>query len=703
MRQLFLDRGALAIREVCQPVLDDYSVLVSVSYSFMSSGSGLAKIISSRQHSILNKIPSKVKKIAELIAGKGLNYTSLIIKDRLAGRVFNLGHSCSGVVIAVGAKVRTFRAGDFVACAGTDFASHADIVCVSQHSLVKINQAEFVKAASLAGIGAIALHSVERAGLQLGQTVAVFGLELMGQLTIKLCQMTGCKVLGIDNDANLLQKAQEIGIKTVYDISQDNVAQIIDVMTGYEGIDCVIITPDFMAGRQLTDIIGIVKKNGKIVLASNSEVALPIEIACRKELNLVFVDSDNTGLHSPELKTPSYEQKAMAIFVDLLTSGRLDLSCFTQNQYALGELSNALDQVQQKNILGAVIDYQNYEKLKNNLKLWQKEPTEVGFVPARRQQDKLKLGVMGASRYTKINLMPMLAASSEQLVINTIIDNDLSRALSLANHYKCAQVLAGSLASFVNDDSNVIFVSKDTDIDLDTVLSLLQQNKAVFIERAFVDTLEKLEKLESFLGQHPQAILCVGYMYRYASFMQKIKAQLDKRSAPFMLQYQVNLGAISQEQRFVGAWRFGGVMAKAAYILDLFYFLAGSKPVSVSVESIRTMGENSFSTDNFTANVSFADGSLCAILFTTLGNTEAGSERLELFFDAKSIVMTDYKNLTGYGVAPYFDEKDREPDLGLQSMWLEFLQQARANKNILKHEDILVSAKLALTIDQMVY
>ena len=73
MKQLFLDQGALAIRDVCQPVLDEHSVLVCVSYSFMSSGPALAKIISQRQPSILNKIPSKVKKNTELISGKNLN------------------------------------------------------------------------------------------------------------------------------------------------------------------------------------------------------------------------------------------------------------------------------------------------------------------------------------------------------------------------------------------------------------------------------------------------------------------------------------------------------------------------------------------------------------------------------------------------------------------------------------------------------
>lgn len=702
MRQLFLDRGALAIKEVCQPVLDDYSVLVSVSYSFMSSGTGLAKIISNRQHSILNKIPSKVKKIAELISGKGLNYTSLIIKDRLAGRVFNLGHSCSGVVIAIGAKVHAFRVGDFVACAGTDFANHADIVCVPQHLVVRITKEEHVKAASLTGIGTIALHSVERAGLQLGQTVAVFGLELVGQLTVKLCQITGCNVIGIDSDPNLLKKAQAAGIKSVYDIGQDNIVQIIDVMTDYAGIDCAIITPDFVLNRQLLDIVSIVKKNGRIVITSNNEIDLPVEVACRKEIDLAFATPYGPGLYSAETKTQSHEQKSMAIFVDLVSSNRLDVSDFMKNEYNLPELSKALDQVQQKHTLGVVIDYKNYEKLKNNFNLLSEKQSEPSFIPARLHGDKLKIGIMGASRATRLNIMPILA-QSENTVINTIVDSDVSRSITFAKVYKADNVLAGNLSLFQNDNSDVVFVSKDAETDVESVIALLQQNKAVFVERPFIDTSEKLEKLEKYLQQNPQALLCVGYTYRHSAFIQKIKNQLDKRTAPFVLNYRVNLGAISQEQRFVGVWRFGGVMAQAAYILDLFYFLAGSKPLSVSVESIRTAGENSFSNDNFSATVSFADGSLCSLVFTTLGSIEMGKERLEVFFDSKSIVMTDYKNLTGYGVAPYFDEKDREPDFGLNNMLLDFLGSARNNANIFRIDDLLVSARLALTVDKMVY
>ena len=699
MRQLFLEEGILAIKEVCQPSLDDHSVLVSVSYSFMSSGSGLAKLINDRQRSILNSLPNKVKKIAELISSRGLNYTTLMLKDRLAGRVFSLGHSCSGIVIAVGSKVKSFRVGDLVACAGTDFANHADIVCVPEKLVVGIKRESDLKAASLTGVGAIALHTVERAKLKLGQNVAIFGLEAIGLLAAKLCAAAGCQVIGIDRHPELLRQAQQAGLNGVYNLSQDNVAQIIDVLTNYTGIDCVIITPDFELKNQLQDVINIVKHKGRIVITNNNQLDLPTEAACRKAIELDFVTPYGPGLYHHEEQGASTEQKTMGTFVNLISTSKLDLRCFTEHEYSLTNLNAGLDLIGAKQLLGLVIDYQNVPDVSQTNPI--KSAPSALFTPAKLDQH-LKIGLMGASRNTRLNIMPVLS-QIEDATINTVIDPDISRSMTASRVYRGAKALAGSLSAFHTDDSNVIFISESCEIDLNDIITLLKQNKAVFVERPFIDSLENLAKLEEFLKQHPGAQLCIGYTRRYAHFIQKIKPLLDSRSTPFMLQYRVNTGAISKEQRFADAWRFGGVMSYASHILDLFYFLAGSKPISVSTEVMRTAGESSATTDNFVTTVSFSDGSVCNLLFTTLGNSEIGKERLELFFDSKTIIMTDWRNLTGFGVAPYFDENDQEPDLGNAVVIQEFFHRLRQNQPTLPVDELLISAKLALTVDQMVY
>ena len=106
MRQVFLEKGILAVKEVCQPELDDYSILVSVSYSYMTTGLGLSKAIESQKYNFFNNLPSKVSKLFELLKVQGINYTKAAIKDKINGMVVSLGHSCSGIVIGVGKKVK---------------------------------------------------------------------------------------------------------------------------------------------------------------------------------------------------------------------------------------------------------------------------------------------------------------------------------------------------------------------------------------------------------------------------------------------------------------------------------------------------------------------------------------------------------------------------------------------------------------------
>ena len=700
MKQLFLGRNVLAIKEVCQPLLDDHSVLVAVAYSFLSSGTGLAKVVNDHEQSLINRIPGKVKKIAELISTRNLKGARLFSDSQPGRHNYNLGHSCSGVIIAVGAKVRALRVGDLVACAGTNFANHSDIICLPQHLVIKVPKALDLKAASLTGVGAIALHAVERASVGIGQKIAVFGLETLGLFVMRILQSVGCTALGIDHDSLLLLKNQENGIAGVYNLAQDNVVQIIDATTDYIGVDCAIVTADFRLQTYLPEIMRCVRRGGRIVIASNRTVDLPVELACQKGIDLCFVTSDEFGSYCPITGFHSQEQESMATFINLLASRQLNLSTLLEQTYGLNELPVAVEQVQLREKLGVIIDYQQDEAAKQ---IVNNEPKVRGaFLANWHDHDSIKIGILGGNSCPTISIVSALS-HLDGTTINTVVEPDLNRSAQLRQQYRGAKVVNGNLATFQADDSNVIFIHKDLEVDVDQLVVLLDQGKAVFVERDFLDSTEKLERLEKYLQANPAALFCIGRHLRYSPFAQKIKKQLDRRNAPFLLNYRVNLGVVSKEQRFVGSWRFGGVMSHAAPILDLFAFLAGSKPLSVSVDSIRAPGGAAFATDNFIVTVSFADGSVCNLSFTTLGSAEAGRERLELFFDAKTIVMNDYKNLTGYGVAPYFDEKDREPDLGIELMLQEFMSCARRNANLLPLEELLVSAKIILTVDQMVY
>src|SRR5439155_7169452 len=56
-------------------------------------------------------------------------------------------------------------------------------------------------------------------------------------------------------------------------------------------------------------------------------------------------------------------------------------------------------------------------------------------------------------------------------------------------------------------------------------------------------------------------------------------------------------------------------------------------------------------TDNFSASLRYPDGSLCTLVYTSLGSAQLAKEAMEVFFDGKSIVMDDYRRIGFYGIS----------------------------------------------------
>src|SRR6185436_6786777 len=77
-------------------------------------------------------------------------------------------YSCSGVVVAVGKEVRSFRPGDRVACLGSRETWYADLACISEYEAVLLNSSEDFKKQAVAGYAVLAFHAIQRAQLQVG-------------------------------------------------------------------------------------------------------------------------------------------------------------------------------------------------------------------------------------------------------------------------------------------------------------------------------------------------------------------------------------------------------------------------------------------------------------------------------------------------------------------------------------------------------
>jgi threonine dehydrogenase-like Zn-dependent dehydrogenase len=84
-------------------------------------------------------------------------------------------------------------------------------------------------------IGAIALNGILDGAIRLGETVAVFGLGVVGQLVAQLAQLSGANVIGVDLLPARREMAKRMGIQSVID--GVGAAETIKELTNRRGAD----------------------------------------------------------------------------------------------------------------------------------------------------------------------------------------------------------------------------------------------------------------------------------------------------------------------------------------------------------------------------------------------------------------------------------------------------------------------------------
>ena len=120
--------GELLMLDVPAPATKPGGVLVRTMFSLVSAGTELMKIGES-QLSLLGKArarPDQVKKVLQSVAQQGLMATYRKVEAQLDSFT-PLGYSLVGEVIEVGEGADEFRVGQWVACAGNQFAFHAEV------------------------------------------------------------------------------------------------------------------------------------------------------------------------------------------------------------------------------------------------------------------------------------------------------------------------------------------------------------------------------------------------------------------------------------------------------------------------------------------------------------------------------------------------------------------------------------------------
>jgi len=646
MKQVIQDfkTGKLYVGEVPAPIGMPGYVLVRNYYSLISSGTE-KMTVSAAQASLLGKAkqrPDLVRMVLDNLRKEGLQETIKKVRTKL-NSLRELGYSCSGKVILSLDTNDLFKPGDKVACGG-GYASHSEFVLVPQNLVVKIPDSVGLDLGAFATLGAIALQGVRQTDPKIGDLVCVIGLGLIGQITAQILRANGCKVLGIDISERMVKIGNELSCDRALNRNDPSIFAEIDNFTGGNGFDSVIITASAKTNDPLVMATQILRKKGIMVLVG----AVPINVPrdpdfYRKELELKISCSYGPGRYDPlyEEKGQDYpyayvrwtENRNMKAFLELVESGKVNIEQLITHVFDIEKASEAYDLITGKKeepFLGVLISY-----------LGEKEvSTVVEIRPPRYTQAKVKVGFVGAGSFAQKFLIP--EAKKKTRFISVVTAHGLS-ARNVADKFEFERCSTDPDDIFGDKEINTVFIATRHNTHARYVISALEANKNVFVEKPLAMNQEELELIAEAYKEHKDCKLMVGFNRRFSPLAKEASRTFADLRQPKIVNYRVNAGPIPSEHWIQSDEGGGRIIGEICHFLDFIQYVTNGYPERVFAESIKAFSKNVPAQDNLVVSVYLSDGSIGVITYTSSGSVKLGKEKIEVFCGGNSFIIDDFR------------------------------------------------------------
>ncbi|MBK9313528.1 MAG: bi-domain-containing oxidoreductase [Acidobacteria bacterium] len=632
--------GELKVDEVPETICKRGGILVTNVASLISAGTekmavGLA------QKSLVGKArerPDLVRQVLNKLKRDGLMNTIQTVKARLDSPLA-LGYSCAGVVREVGTGVEEFRVGDRVACAGMNYASHAESVFIPKNLAVRMPQEIGFDEAAFVTLGAIALQGVRTAEAALGHNVAVIGQGLLGLLTVQILKAAGCRVIGIDLDTAKCDLARSLGADMTVLRSDDVEGAVTRFTDGY-GVDSVIITAAAETNDPI-ELAGLIARDRAIVsMVGAVGMDIPRKIYYEKELQLRLSRSYGPGRYDPTYEEGGVdypigyvrwtERRNMQEFLRLVAGKSVRLEPLITHRIPIAEAAGAYDIITgrtKESYLGVLLQYDQ-----------SRSQTESRVVSLKQgnPQAEVRLGVIGAGNFAKSVLLPRLAKLSG-VSLAGIATATGRNAKSIGEQYGFGFCSTDYRELLAREEINTVLIATRHDTHSRIVTEAIKAGKTVFVEKPLAINAEGLREVAEAATQS-QGRVMVGFNRRFSSLATEMKTFLMD-AAPLAIGYRVNAGEIPKESWIQGDEGGGRIVGEVCHFVDFIQFLTGADPVDVFACS------NSSGNDTVSIVIRLSDGSVASINYFSTGDRSYPKERIEAYGAGRVAVIDDFRTL----------------------------------------------------------
>jgi NADPH2:quinone reductase len=286
------------------------------------------------------------------IAASGVNFIDVYQRE---GRYkvalpFVLGQEAAGVVVALGAEVKSLKPGDRVAWSSI-LGSYAEYAAVPAERLVPVPESvSDQQAASLMLQGMTAHYLIyDTFPLQRGQTALVHAAAGgVGRLLVQMAHDIGARVLATVSTDEKAKLARQAGADEVILYTHTDFEVEAKRMTGGKGVDVVY---DGVGKTTFEKGLNVLRPRGMMVLFGGSSGAVPpfdlLQLSQKGSLYLT-----RPTLHHYTATTEELETRSSALF-KMIAEGRLKLRI--EHTYPLAEAARAHQDLEGRKTTGKLL------------------------------------------------------------------------------------------------------------------------------------------------------------------------------------------------------------------------------------------------------------------------------------------------------------------------------------------------------------
>ena len=315
--------GAISVQEASLGDLPDNYVCVQTAYSAISAG------------------------------------TELSIIDNSSERRVDLGYSASGIITEIGAGVSEFKVGDKVAAYGAPYTGHKSIMHIPKTLVAKVPESVSLQEASLAGLGAIAIHAVRHAELSFGEVIVVVGLGIYGQLIAQIARAAGLVVFALNRNplrANILKKASNGDIVPYTD--ETELERDLALYTNNKGADAVFLCTGGDSNYLTNKSLEWCRDRGVSMIVGDLQPVYDRPLMFKKEISIKVSRAGGPGRYDENYEKNAIdypygyvrwtEGRNIGEYLRLLSEGKLIVSTYYDQEFHLNDFQVAYDALRER-------------------------------------------------------------------------------------------------------------------------------------------------------------------------------------------------------------------------------------------------------------------------------------------------------------------------------------------------------------------